>query len=107
MPRDRKPRSEHPSRSSGRAAGVPALSTAPVPGAEPVPGWLTTVIASACALVIVLRLVAAGTSSNWVWGLAILRYWPRGQSAALVALALLGFLPPVARLIVRGLARWE
>ena len=70
-------------------------------GREPRP--LGPALVAACGLVLLVHVAAAAGPSNFTWGLAVLRYWPPAQAAALLALALVGFVPAFARGIVRGL----
>jgi hypothetical protein len=62
-------------------------------------------------LVAAARVAAGFIPSTWLWGLETFRYWPPAGHALLVALAAIGFVPPIARTMDRGLDRlgwaWE
>jgi tetratricopeptide (TPR) repeat protein len=87
--------------SARRAA---ALTFARIPAAPPLLLW-------ALALGFLLRAAASLTHVHGVWGLDTLRPWPLAPALAVLALGALGFVPPLARLIERGLdevgALWE
>src|SRR5262245_21939130 len=52
-----------------------------------------------CALIATLALEILGwrLTTNWLWGASALHAWPAAGAAALVAIALFGFVPAVAR----------
>ncbi|MEO5617743.1 MAG: hypothetical protein ABIS67_08225, partial [Candidatus Eisenbacteria bacterium] len=67
---------------------------------------LTAGIIAVCAAMILLRALAATTTTNWLWGLNTLRYWGVWGAAAVALFASLGLLPSVARAIEALLGRW-
>lgn len=82
----------------------PVLTKAAVP--EPSAPRLAAGIMAACAAMILLRALAAATTTNWLWGVNTLRYWGLWGAAAVALFASLGLLPPVARAIETLLGRW-
>ena len=82
----------------------PVLTKAAIP--EPSAPRLAAGIMAACAAMILLRVLAATTTTNWLWGVNTLRYWGLWGAAAVALFASLGLLPPAARAIEALLGRW-
>ncbi len=81
----------------------PSVPPRPVPAAasaEP----LARALFVALALGLAARLAAMAWSTNWLWGVDGFRARPAPEAFALAALALAGWLPPVARVVERGSA---
>jgi tetratricopeptide repeat protein len=86
--------------------GRPTPSPAPSTGADATP-----LVLSALGACLALPVLASFTSTNWLWGLDTLRWWPVPAAIGLAILGAAGFVPAVARAIGRALekigAAWE
>src|SRR5437870_13766021 len=86
----------------------------PVPAA-PVPtvrfGPTGRAVMGALVATLALQILGWRLTTNWLWGTSALHAWPAPGAAALVALALLGFVPAFARGVSAGLGAlgqaWE
>ena len=68
-------------------------------------------ILGALIATLALQILGWRLTTNWLWGTSALHAWPAPGAAALVALALLGFVPAFARGVAAGLGAlghaWE
>jgi hypothetical protein len=105
-----------PRRRKQAAAASPAARPARAPAAaQPPAGPAATGAARlvwfALFLTLALRTAGCFVRSNWFWGWDTFGHWPPPGAVALVVLAAAGFVPPVGRLIERGLTdagrAWE
>jgi hypothetical protein len=81
-----------------RATPVPTSTAAPARR-----DGIGTTLFVALGVILALRVLAAFSASNWLWGVDSLSYWQPAAALGLAVLAALGFLPVLSRPIGRWL----
>lgn len=101
--KDRSPRDHSTKGGAGPKSPEARAPEMPDPAARAL--WAVLVL---CLL---LRVAAAFTDSNWLWGLDAFGHWPPAWGAALALVTTISLLPPAARTIAKWLERsgtaWE
>lgn len=110
-PRKKHVRGTQPARRAPATAATAARAEAVPPPSDPAARRADLGLQATIGLSLALFLLASLHPSNLVWGLSLLAAWPPPAALGLAALGLAGFLPPVQRVLGRGLATlgvaWE